>query len=251
MRDAPDPVLLLHGQPGHASDWDRVRAALGSRRRALAIDRPGWDRRTPPADLRGNAAAALAALDARGLARVTVVGHSFGAAVAAWLAAWNPERVSSLVLIAPAANVASLYRIDYWLAAPVAGYAASVATLAGVGAALSSSPVRRLVAGRLALDDRYLRGAARLLLDPMAWRAYSTEQRVLVRDLPTLERRLGSISAPTTIVAGTEDHVVPTESTKQLAAQIPGAELIELEHAGHLLLHQQSERLAELIVSAS
>jgi pimeloyl-ACP methyl ester carboxylesterase len=80
-----------------------------------------------------------------------------------------------------------------------------------------------------------------------AWRAYAAEQQVLVRDLPLLERRLESISAPTTIVAGSDDHVVPIEAERKLATQIPGAELVTLEHSGHLLLQQQAERLAELI----
>jgi pimeloyl-ACP methyl ester carboxylesterase len=245
---APDPVLLLHGQPGGADDWERVRAAIGARARTIAIDRPGWDGRNPPADLAGNAAAALAALDAASAGRATVAGHSFGGAVAAWLAAAAPERVGALVLIAPAANLASLYRLDYWLAGPVLGYLASVAPLAGLGAALSSGPLRRRIAGQLALDDRYLRAAARRLLGRTVWRAYATEQRVLVRDLPVLEGRLGSISAPTTIVAGDGDHIVPVAAARQLATQIPRARLVLLERAGHLLLQQHAEELAELIV---
>ena len=48
----------------------------------VAIDRPGWDGRSVPADLTGNARAALAALDNRGIDRATIVGHSLGAAVA-------------------------------------------------------------------------------------------------------------------------------------------------------------------------
>jgi pimeloyl-ACP methyl ester carboxylesterase len=247
MPGAPDTVLLLHGQPGAADDWDRVRVAIGARAEAIAIDRPGWNG-TAATSLEGNAKAALAALDERGVERATVAGHSFGGAVAAWLAAHHPERVSSLVLVAPAANTASLYRIDYWLATPLAGYLASVTTLAGLGAALSASPLRRWLAGQLALDDRYLRSVSRRVLAPHAWRAYAAEQQVLVRELPALERALGSITAPTTIVAGSDDHVVPVEAERKLATQIPGAELVLLEHAGHLLLKQQSERLAELIV---
>jgi pimeloyl-ACP methyl ester carboxylesterase len=248
MPAAPDPILLLHGQPGAAEDWERVRVAIGDRARTIAIDRPGWDGESAAADLAGNAAAALAALDAHGVRRARVVGHSFGGAVAAWLAAFHAERVASLVLVAPAANVASLYRLDYWLATPLAGYLASVATLGGLGAALSASPLRRWLAGRLALDDRYLLAASRRLLAPAAWRAYAAEQQALVQDLPVLEQALGSISAPTRIVAGSDDHVVPIEAEHKLAEQIRDAELIMLEHAGHMLLQQQAERLAELIV---
>jgi pimeloyl-ACP methyl ester carboxylesterase len=243
-----EPVLLLHGQPGAAEDWERVRVAIGTRARTIAIDRPGWDGHSPPANLAGNAAAALAALDDHGVERATVAGHSFGGAVAAWLAAFHPERVGSLVLVAPAANTASMYRLDDWLATPLAGYLASVATLGGVGAALKASPLRRWLAGQLALDDRYLRAVSRRMLAPPAWRAYAAEQQVLVRDLPTLERALGSIAAPTTIIAGSDDHVVPVEAERRLAAQIPQAELVLLEHTGHLLLQQQAERLAELIL---
>jgi 3-oxoadipate enol-lactonase len=107
--------------------------------------------------------------------------------------------------------------------------------------------VRRWVAEATALDERYLRAAGRMLLAPAAWRAFAREQRYLVRDLPALERRLSRISAPTTIVAGTGDHVVPLAAARRLATQIPGAELVEIEHAGHLVHVQQAGRLAEII----
>jgi pimeloyl-ACP methyl ester carboxylesterase len=251
LERAPDPVLLLHGQPGSAGDWDRVRAAIGARVPTIALDRPGWDRRTGPSDLRGNVEAALAVLDDAGLERATVVGHSFGAAVAAWLAAFHGGRVGSLVLVAPAANRASLYRLDYWLAAPVAGYVASVASLGALGVALATGPIRRRIAEELALDDRYLEGRVPMLLAPRAWRAYAAEQRVLVRDLPLLEERLGDIRVPTTIIGGTADRIVPAASMPQLATQIPAAELVMLERAGHLLPLQEPERLADLIAAAA
>jgi pimeloyl-ACP methyl ester carboxylesterase len=246
-----DPVLLLHGQPGAAADWERLRAALGNGVRTLAIDRPGWDGRSPVTDLAGNAQAALDALDCAGVQRATVVGHSLGAAVAASLACSAPARVGRLVLVAPAANVDSLSTIDYLLAAPVVGWLASVGTMAGGGLVLGAGPVRRWVAEATALDDRYLQAAGRMLLTPAAWRSFVREQRFLVRDLPALERRLSGIAAPTTVVAASGDHVVPIAAARRLAGQIPGAELVVVQHAGHLLHVQHGGRLAEIVLSPS
>lgn len=246
-----EPILLLHGQPGSARDWDGVVAALGPGVETLAIDRPGWDGRSDARDLDGNAEAALQALEAAGVARATVVGHSFGAAVATWLALRAPERVSALVLVAPAVNEASLYRLDRWLAAPVFGEAASTAALSGAGAVLSAAPLRRRIAGELGLDERFLRGAARRLLDPRRWRAFADEQRTLVRELPALERRLSAIAAPTTIVAGSGDRVIPRRSVQQLAVQIPDAEVRWVEGAGHLLPLQRPGEVALALLEGS
>jgi pimeloyl-ACP methyl ester carboxylesterase len=244
------PVLLLHGQPGAAADWERLRGALGDRvARTIAIDRPGWDGASSVTDLGGNARAALQTMDRTSATRATVVGHSLGAAVAAWLAVSAPERVGRLVLVAPAANLDSLSAVDYLLAAPFVGWLASVGAMAGGGLVLGAGPLRRWVAEATALDDRYLRAAGRMLLAPRAWRAFVREQRFLVRDLPELERRLREISAPTTIVAGTGDHVVPIAAARRLAGQIPDAQLVEFEHAGHLLHVQHAGRLAEVIAA--
>jgi pimeloyl-ACP methyl ester carboxylesterase len=249
--ESNDSVLLLHGQPGAAADWERLRAALADGVTTIAIDRPGWDGRSRVTDLAGNARAALEALDRAGVERATVVGHSLGAAVAAWLAGSAPARVGRLVLVAPAANVDSLGPIDYLLAAPVVGWLASVGAMAGGGLVLGAGPVRRWVAEATALDERYLQAAGRMLLTPAAWRSFVREQRFLVRDLPALERRLSGIAAPTTIVAGGGDHVVPLAAPRRLVTQIPGAELVEIEHAGHLVHVQHAGRLAEIVLSHS
>ena len=247
----PDPVLLLHGQPGSARDWERVQRAIAGRAQTIAFERPGWDGRSMPQDLAGNAAAALAELDRLGVDRATVAGHSFGGAVAAWLAASDPERVGALVLIAPSANVASLNRLDRVLAAPVLGDVLVGSTFVGVGAALRAMAVRRRVADLLSVEEGYLRGTARDLVRPATSRAFMVEQRMLIRDLPSLEVRLGAISAPTTIVIGTEDLVVAPGSARKLARQIAGAELVEVPGATHLLPHLRPKHLAEVIVAAS
>jgi pimeloyl-ACP methyl ester carboxylesterase len=241
-------VLLLHGQPGGVRDWDRVSALVGDRARLLAIERPGWRPGSRPTNLAGNARTALAALDAHRVERAVVVGHSLGGAVAAWLASEWPERVERLVLAAPAANVASLVPLDRWLAWPLLGELAGATILAGAGLALWPERTRNTLARLLGLDARYLESTARYLRRPRAWRAFAADQRMLVRDLPALEARLASISAPTTIVNGSADRVVPLASARELAATIPGAELVVLPGAGHLLLQRQAERLAEIIL---
>jgi pimeloyl-ACP methyl ester carboxylesterase len=242
-------VLLLHGQPGTAADWDGVVAGLAGRAGVLAVDRPGWDGR-PATDLAGNVRAALAALDERQVARAVVAGHSLGAAVAAWLAATHPERVAGLVLAAPAANLAALYRVDRWLAAPLAGELVAGATLGGLGTALALGPLRRRIAAVTHLQDAYLQTAGRAARRPGAWRAYAAEQRALVRELPELERRLGRIVAPTTIIAGGRDRIVPAAATRRLSHQIPGARLQISPRTGHLVPQRDPATVVAAILAA-
>jgi pimeloyl-ACP methyl ester carboxylesterase len=245
-RNGSPPVLLLHGQPGAASDWAGVTAALGPAT-SIAIDRPGWDGHSRATDLEGNAQAALARLDAAGATEAIVVGHSLGGAIAAWLAATRPERVRALVLAAPAANAASLYRIDRWLAAPVLGELAATVTLGGIGLALAVPGARGRLARLTGIDPTYLARTAALIRRPDAWWSYSAEQRSLVADVPELERRLGSIRAPTTVLAGSADWIVAPAAARQLVAQIPGARLQMIEGAGHLLPQTRPSELAAAI----
>lgn len=246
-------VLLLHGQPGSARDWEPLVAALGSRARALAIDRPGWgDAATAPAGgLRHNAEAAVAALDAAGADRAVVVGLSFGGAVATWMALDAPERVQALVLVSPAANLASLEAIDRVLAAPVAGYVASAALMSGVGLALGVPRVRRWLTSVYALPDDYLRASGRRFRRPDAWTPFVIEQRALLRDLPVLESRLGSLSVPATVIIGTRDVIVPPAAGRHLAGQIPDATLLEVDGGHHVLPAEHPERVADAILAAS
>jgi pimeloyl-ACP methyl ester carboxylesterase len=247
----PAPVLLLHGQPGSAHDWDRVISAIGGRLHAIAVDRPGWDGNSVPLDLADNARFAVSLLEREGIDRAIVVGHSLGGAIAAWLATEHPERVRALVLVAPSASCASLNPLDELLARPILGPALASTIFVGAGVTLTLAPARRRLARRLGLEDAYLRRYARSLLNPLSWYAFVLEQRMLVRDLPELENRLARISAPTTIVTGTADRIVTPSSARSLAAQIPGAKLVQLDLATHLVVQERPAELAELIVAAA
>ncbi|HTX33227.1 MAG TPA: alpha/beta hydrolase [Solirubrobacteraceae bacterium] len=251
MAPTSNAALLLHGQPGNAQDWDAVRAAIDGRVPTLAIDRPGWDGRSTPTDLAGNARAAVSVLDDAGIERATLVGHSLGGAVAAWLAAEYPERVGALVLAAPSASCQSLNRLDDLLATPFLGSALATGAFIGLGLTLKLRAARHRISSGFGLPEDYLLSYSRTLLNPLVWHSFAVEQRTLTRELPELELRLESISAATMIVTGTADRIVSPASARALAARIPGADLVQLRRASHLLLQERPVELAELIVAAA
>jgi pimeloyl-ACP methyl ester carboxylesterase len=227
-----------------------VLTALSGRTTAVAIDRPGWDGHTRAQDLAGNARAALATLDGHGVQRAVVVGHSLGAAIAAWLAIHHAERVSALVLVAPAANRAALGRLDRWLATPGVAELSGAVGMASLGVALSLHPVRGRVAAAVGLPDGYLRRARTTLLRPGAWLSYATEQRALLRGVTALEPDLQTIAAPTTILCGDRDPIVSSAAARRLSEQIPGARLVVRPGAGHLLPQREPAFVAGEILAA-
>jgi 3-oxoadipate enol-lactonase len=228
MREA-DPVLLLHGQPGSAQDWRRVLRVLGDHVTAVALNRPGYDGVSAPGGIERSAEATIAHMDKHAIDRATIVGLSFGGGVAAWIAAEYPERVSSLVLISAAANRAALYRVDRLLAAPLLGPILSTGMIVGASVVLRSPR----------------------LLRPRTIKAFLVEQRAMLREIPLLEDKLGTISAPTTVVIGTADTVVSPDAGRLLAAQIPDAHLVEIERARHSLPATHPDRIAALITDAA
>ena len=85
-------VLLLHGQPGGAGDWAPWCAALGDGVDAIADRPPGWDgRQRAPRPGRQRRGGAGDPRRVTAIERAMVVGHSLGAAVAAWLAVHHPS----------------------------------------------------------------------------------------------------------------------------------------------------------------
>jgi len=78
-RLAAHELVLLHGQPGSPADWQPVTARLPAQLHAIAADRPGYgSSRLPAGGFAANARAVLDDLDARGITRAVLVGHSYG-----------------------------------------------------------------------------------------------------------------------------------------------------------------------------
>jgi lipase len=100
----PPPILAIHGVQGHGRRFRRLAEETLSGRTVLAPDLRGhgdstWD---PPWDGATHVDDLLETLDAEGVERVDVVGHSFGGLLATRLAASAPTRIRRMVLLDPA-----------------------------------------------------------------------------------------------------------------------------------------------------
>ncbi|KAA1010914.1 alpha/beta fold hydrolase [Paraburkholderia panacisoli] len=100
------PLVLLHGIGSGAASWVQQFDVLGASRRVLAWDAPGYGRSTPVAaasPVADDYATALKDwLDALGIERCVLVGHSLGAIIAGAFATTHPRRVAGLLLLSPA-----------------------------------------------------------------------------------------------------------------------------------------------------
>jgi pimeloyl-ACP methyl ester carboxylesterase len=249
-------VLLVHGQPGSGADWSNLARLLARDHRVVAPDRPGWGRNPAPASgLQENAAALADGISACDLpGPVTVVGHSLGGGIVLELALERPDLVGALVLIGSVGVGPALSRLDRLMAMPMVGEGivrAGVLGLRGTVAAArrfpdGSRPVsvaRRL--GRMVAVVTSFDAA-----NPVAGRArasFLVEQKALVTETPSLERRLGLLRVPAAVVHGTEDRVVPLSAARLLAEAIPGAELVTVRGQGHSISYDPPAIVASVI----
>ena len=250
QKSAP-PIVLIHGAGCNLED---MRLALGqrlaARYRVILVDRSGlgWSAR---AGRHGSAPAAQAAilrgmLDRLAVPRAIVVGHSWGGALAAAFALDHPERVAGVVLLAP-----PLYprlRGMTWLyalfATPLAGwlYAHTLALPLGapfIGMAMASAFLPQLP------PRGYLkRSGAWLLLRPATFLANASDIAGLNSNLKAQATRYATIIAPTIIMTGDRDLIVPPEQHAiACAAAVPNARLVVLPGIGHMLHHAAADRV--------
>ncbi|MFN3549378.1 MAG: alpha/beta fold hydrolase, partial [Mesorhizobium sp.] len=233
---------FLHGASGNLLDQMLpFRPLLEGRAEMLFVDRPGhgWSERgaggndTPA----GQAETIAALMDAYGMEKAIIVGHSFAGAVLAAFGVLRPERVEGLVFLAPASHpwpgggTSWYYDLSE---TPVIGRLFTE-TLAWPGGVMRLGAATKCVFAPNAAPEGYARGAAiSLVLRPEAFRANARDVAGLFAFVEKLAPRYGEITAPTVVISGNRDTVVYEEiHSLGLARDIPGAELLWIENLGH------------------
>jgi pimeloyl-ACP methyl ester carboxylesterase len=242
---------MLHGQPGSGSDWQQLAGQLPPGLRVLAPDRPGYGASGQQAGgFTHNARAVVAELDARGIERAVLVGHSYGGGVALSAAALAPERVEAVVLLA-SVGPDCLTGWDRLLAAPVAGEVCALAAwwlTPWLARAWLAAIARRR--GSIAASEYvnwHIWGNTRRDHGPL-WRSFLIEQRALVSELDGLSAALADVRQPVLLLADPRDTLVPVRTTYQLAAALPDARIEFLQRIGHQLPRRGAAQTAAKIV---
>jgi pimeloyl-ACP methyl ester carboxylesterase len=239
------PLLFLHGAGGVGA-WDGVLPALAREYHVYAPLLPGFGRSTGLELLDDQWDLFLHGFDvleALGLERPYVVGESMGGWLAAEMAALRPKEIGRLALVAPL----GLWRDD----APVVDLFGHVThELAPFLFHDQSCPTAQLMLGVSALmsdkDDR-TEEQVELLLG-FARGARTAAKFLFPIPERGLERRLHRITAPTLIVWGAEDRLVPPSYAKLFGERIPKARVTTIERAGHLIGAERPEPYAAALL---
>jgi pimeloyl-ACP methyl ester carboxylesterase len=230
---ADTAVVLLHGQPSTHITWLPTRRLLPTGD-ILNPDRPGYGANpAAPTDYPGNVDWLIRLLDQASVPRAVLVGHSWAGGIATLAAARYPERVAGLVLVASVGPQCLLLQ-DHPLGWPLVGNALAYL---GLGAARSLVRHRALheLHHRIARSDLdEVDESLQAQFDRPVWRSFLFEQRALLAQLPELDAILPAVAAPTVVLTGTADSLIPEQTPRLLASQITGAELRIVPRVGHM-----------------
>jgi pimeloyl-ACP methyl ester carboxylesterase len=234
-------LLYLHGGGGD-SEWLPLHDRLAERFTVYHPFHPGFgnsgglERIDGIEDLVFHYVDVLAAL---GLDRpnVDVVGGSFGGWIAAELAHRNPALVRRLVLV----GAAGLWLDEAPIAEMFGNEPPEMAELMFYDQQHPLAVMMRSITDYSQLPEEVILSQFKAMeaLAKVAWNPYFHN--------PKLEGRLDRITAPTLVIWGKQDRLIPLAHGERYAAKIPGARLTVIDQCGHLPALEQSEKLAELV----
>lgn len=238
-----EPLLLIMGLGATLDLWHRLVPALSARHRVILLDNRGVGRSAvpePPYSMPQMADDAVAVLDAAAVDSAHVIGASMGGIIAQELALRHPARVRSLVLACTACGGPDTVAVDDEMRAALVARA-SMTPEEGVRALVPftyhPATPRTRVEEDVEIRLRHYPSAKGYLAQLQAALGYETYAR------------LGGIRVPTLVLHGEDDRLVPAANGKDLARRIPGARLVLVPSASHILFSDQPEAVNRAILT--
>jgi pimeloyl-ACP methyl ester carboxylesterase len=238
---AKPAVVLLHGAGMDHTVWQLpARWLAWHGHSVLAVDLPGHGRSEGPA-LAGVPELAHwlgRALDAAGIERAAIVGHSMGGAIGLEAAAALPERVTRIALLGTAAAIpVNAALLDTARDAPERAYRMMTMWSHGPAAKMGGHPVPGLwmTGGSLALFARNAPGV--LATDLAACAAWTSGPEAA-----------GRVRCPALVVLAANDIMTPPRNGAELARLIPGARTVSLPDCGHMLVAEQPDATLDALI---
>ncbi len=239
-----EPVLLIMGLGVTLEGWSRIGPALAERYRTILFDNRGVGRSDAPpgpyavSDMADDAAAVL---DAAGVDRAHVFGVSMGGMIAQELALGHPERIASLVL-----GCTNCGGRD------VVPPSREVAAVLGARATMSRAEAMWAMAPHV-YDEHTPRARieedfARRLSAPVSAEGYFAQLAGIRAWSGTLPR-LATIAAPTLVIHGETDQLIPPENGRVIASAIPNARLVMIPRASHMFTTDRFDAALDAVLS--
>ena len=263
------PVLMVHGLAGAAINWMAVGPSIANTHRALAIDLAGFGQ--TPLFGRSATVSANTALVHEFITRVIgepvqLVGNSMGGHIGILEAAAHPHAVESLVLVDPAVPGVHVTRPQPLMLATMA--ALSIPGLAQniIGRRVRELGPEKLVGQTLALvsadpsrvDRRVVEAHIRLTrerghLGPQNVRALVQASRAIGIGMasPRFWSRVAAVKAPTLVIHGSADRVIPVSAARELIRRRPDWQLRVLDGVGHVPMMETPDLFLEALTSWS
>lgn len=237
------PILMIHGLGAQLGNFDTGLADdLARDHRVIAVDRPGmgWSDRPDDADASPRAQAALMVevIEALGLEKPLIVGHSLGGAIAMCLALDAPEKISGLALLAPLTMMPRETAppfVGLNLPKPFKRWLISE-TLAIPASMKNADDVFYYIFGPDTVPRDYsIAGGGLLGLRPVSFRNTSRDFLASGRNLKWMIGNYETLAVPVQILFGRDDRILdPADHGEKLAAAHPHIKL-HLTDGGHML----------------
>lgn len=225
------PVLLINGLGLSGGAWWRTVDALAPTMRVITFDHRGIGQSrslTYAYTTEAMADDVVAILDELSIDRIHVYGFSLGGMIAQQLALRHPQRVRALVL---GATHSGGRRTSY-PESDVLDFFRRRAQMSPKEAAWASVPYNYGPRTRAEQSERIAEDIERRLSNPFNERTYRAQ--LLAASLHNCYGRLDRIEAPTLVVHGARDRIIPVANAHLTAGRVPGARLRILDEAGHL-----------------
>ena len=255
-RGEGQPILMIHGLGGSLHHLRRpLMESFGDGYRLIALDRAGsgYSTRDPlrQGSLKEQAQGIADFIDALGLEKPLLVGHSLGGAVALATALDHPDKVAGLALISPLTrfepNLPPAFKA---LAIRSPFKRRLVANTIAVPMSIKNAPVvlDAVFGPQQPPADYAVAGGAMVGLRPQHFYATSTDLLGSRLDLAQYEARYGELSVPVGILFGTADRILDYE--RQGVSQterIPALELEIIEGVGHMPQYSETDRVVAFV----
>src|SRR5262245_22399371 len=235
-----EPIILLHGYSDSWFSFSRVLTPLARETRVYALDLRGHGKTDKPTSgylMRDLAADVVAFMDAKGIVRATVIGHSMGGFVAQQVAFAAPKRVSRLVLVGTVrkpTNLAGFHELEKAVTAlsdPVPDAFAREFQLSTVYTSVGDDFINRAVEESLRLPARVWKELAAGMI--------ATDAAV----------SLGRSGIPTLVVRGEKDAWVTAAETDSLAKMVAAKRQKTYANTGHAVHWERPAEFASDVVA--